>query len=386
MLIEKNKKIIYPLILVAAIFAGIYSYSFLISKAELAEIFILSPGSETVNGVVKISAKTVGTSDSVEFILKNEQNETIKEMLAYPEENEWVYYLNSLELVDGAYALESIATNNKISKKNSLSIRIENGFHEDLLAYTLEKQENKTPALIVPEKQVFEKTSPINETISEAKPKQIGKAANSENKDNSKEIADAVLTALSNLYDTINNSISASSTEQTNGKVAGATNHKIDESMNQKINEPTHSSESLPQGEIKEAENKGEAANSTIPAISNESPKKENPSNQESVTENNWFRYNLKILGLENRETLKFPYTLSASCNNPLDSVEFIFDNLETEEIDYTFKSANNYGYYTYWTYKLNSGEIKKGDYLLYAKGTIDWHTYESPIIVVKVE
>lgn len=374
MFFSKDKKTIHILLLVAVIAISIYSYSYLNSKTSLSEITITNPAEKSaINGVVKISAKTSGNADSVKFKLTDEKDKTVKELLAYYENNEWVYYLNSLELLDGTYSLNATASEDTIKKENYLSLKIENGMDEDILAHKKDFGESND---IVAENTKTKELPPIENlaSMAGANNEQQPPQQNEKIKQTAtpKEIANAVFTALSNIYDTIDSNLS---TTTITGQVAGA------------FQETTKTR--------KQENSETDKTNTTIeqlnqPAQAIEQPPQQTKNDKTSPTANpaanNWFNYNLKIIGLKNREIMKFPYTLSASCNNPLDSAEFILDNLETPEIDYTFKASNNYGYYTYWTYKLNSNDIATGDYLLYAKGTIDWLSYESPIIIVGVE
>ncbi|OGF21994.1 hypothetical protein A2Y83_03210 [Candidatus Falkowbacteria bacterium RBG_13_39_14] len=403
-----RKKNAYILLLSVAILAGIKSYSYITSKTNLESIEITNPAPQsTVNGVVRIAAKIFGKAENVKFTFTDNNGEIVKEAKGYfeVEDNEWVYYLNSLDIESGTYSVIAAALSKEGEKNNSISINIANdadsiSFAKEMRERNEEKKEfdkesdslkSQTPieSLAVPELQLPE--------ISEEPPKE---------ENHPEKLAEAVVTALTNLYDEINNNLSTSTNQ---GQVAGAfqenkkTRKQENNGASDELSEvnPPSSRILLDYGEASNKAKKQENNeaiqqfsnitieqynNDEIPPTSNVDAEDKKPNDLNEPTEFNWFNYKIKIIKIENHETLKLPYTLSASCNNPLDSLEFILDNLETPQIDYSFKASNNYGYYTYWTYKLGSEDIESGDYLLYAKGTIDWHSYESPMIIVRVE
>jgi len=385
------KKISY-ILCIAIFILGIQSYFYISARAKEGGITFTSPTVDNpLSDVTKISAKTIGTPQKVKFILKTKKKSAIKEANAYFEmsNKEWVYYLNSMEFSDNNYTLEAYAYYKNNIYTNTLDIIINNTEEK----YTpknnlkepvaLKKQNHKTTsssnpllAKIIPllkEKINIAPELPDNDlkiaAINEPKEKnkteenkeevkkentdtnipenivavQDTTASSSQNlelnKNKAEEIIGGVMKALSSVYDTINKELF-----------------------------PIHKDLELePQGKIAGAQ------------ITNEKQEK-------TDKPDNWFQYNLTITDVENNETIKNKKEITVKCNNPLDSVDFILNNPSTPKIDYTFSATNKFGYYTYWDYTLNTQDIKKGQYFLYAKGSIDWTTYESPMIIVNIK
>lgn len=347
------------------------------SSAKLEQINIVSPSSSAAaNGIVKLSAKFLGNPSDVSFTLKNDKDEKIKSGNGFFESDsgEWVYYLNSMEVADGKYRLTADASLSNKDFHASQDIKIDNAGESSsakLASAIIPPAVSPPPAKNKTAESPVKNGEPKKNDAQKENPPQTDKNKISDtvtqsNENLPDEILNGVIKALSGVYDAINNNLLAEnltlgypapSETAPQGKVAGATVEK----------EPEKSDKAV------------------------EEPKKQEEAEKEEVKKNGgddygWFRYDLKISNIENKEVIASEKILNAKCNNPLDSVEFILDNLDTPDIDYTFNGVNNYGYYTYWTYKLNPKDIKKGEYLLYAKGTIDWHTYESPIIVIRIE
>lgn len=361
------KKLFSILGVVILLFGGITVYHFLHSGQRLAGIAIAKPAfNSTYNGIARISAKFVGPPLSVKFIFKNDLGEVVKEAAAYFENDtqEWVYYLNSMEFANGNYVLEALGKTEYSNFRDSLAIKINNDGNSSLSSTFADAQQDQS---VQNDKASSSNDTLIilaqNEKIEEESP-QISTTNNNELISSStslvlkEDLLNGVIKALSNIYDTVNNNLNENATEnnainaqELQPKVAGATAEKNDGV-------------------------ESEMKSTTTSAIAD----------SKINSEQSWFSYNLQISNVENQEIISDEKILAADCDNPLDTVEFILDDLETPEIDYTLKAVNNYGYYTYWTYKLNPKDIAKGQYLLYAKGTIDWHTYESPLVLVNIK
>lgn len=366
---------------------------------SLTGINIVKPAQESsVNGISRITAKTFGKASDVDFIIKNNADGSMKTVKAFFENaaNEWSYYLNSMEIANGGYTIEALAHNGNLQFQDATKIKIENDGNDapasniltkknDEIFITEEKKEPEKIEIKQEEKVITETAaSTIGESAASAITEE--KAATTEaNSQNQTQILNAVVKALSNIYDTINNNLIASENGEQiaqlpipEGKVAGTTEKKVIKK------------EDLPVKIIKNYIGEQSITahpDSTMAQTPNDKTADDKKTDiTEKAEGNNWFKYDLKLNGIENGEKISNEKMLSASCNNPLDSVVFIIDNLNTPEIDYKFNALNNYGYYTYWTYKLNPKDIKKGEYLLYARGTIDWQNYESPMIIVEIE
>lgn len=394
MFINRRKKILYSVLLVAVIAAGIKSYAYIKTENGLTGVNIVKPAQEesSINGIAKISAKTFGKASNVDFIIKNNTDGSMKTVKAFFENatNEWCYYLNSMEIVNGNYTIKTFAHNGNLQFQDAAKIKIENDGNGAPAPSILTKKNNEA---VITEKKSEEKKE--QEKIEMGKTEQaIAEIATSSNEsaanaqatttEANTQILNAVVKALSNIYDTINNNLAASETGEPEtqaileGKVAGTSDKKIIRK------------EDLPVKIIKNYTGEQSITSRPDPSMQQTPDDKKADEQKENITEkteeNNWFKYDLKLSGIENGKKISNEKMLSASCNNPLDSVIFIIDNLETPEIDYKFDALNNYGYYTYWTYKINPKDIKKGEYLLYARGTIDWYNYESPMIIISVE
>ncbi|MFH0856402.1 MAG: hypothetical protein V1860_00705 [bacterium] len=367
------KKTILSLFIIIFIALSAKFYFSKNSSEKIERLSIINPSSSAkTNGIIKLSAKFIGKPSNIGFAIKNSKDEIVKSGNGYYEydSDEWVYYLNSLEIENGGYKMEARALS---SNRNFLAvqdIKIDNaGYSPEKLATVA-----KTPAISEPNAPAAKNEEPKslvkteepqkNEVQKENTPAVIS-AAPQENQGSKDEIINGVVKALSNLYDAINKNLLAEDEDdlaalppkvEQQGKVAGTSVEKAPPETSEVVNEP---------------EKNGD-----------EEKKEEKPND----IDYGWFKYELKINDIENNELVKSEKMLNAKCNNPLDSLIFILDNLDTPEIDYTFNGENNYGYYTYWTYKLNPKNIKKGEYLLYAKGSIDWHSYESPMIVIRIE
>lgn len=373
----KKSLLLFFIIVFMAGMTKFYFHADAIDKLE--RISIISPSSSaSANGIIKLSAKFVGKPSNVKFTVKNERNEKIKSVNAFSEfdSGEWVYYLNSMELENGDYKLETYASSSDKSFSASQDIKIYNAGVSSSSKLTAAVNPPAAPRPTVPQEENKIADSPSNtpaeprkdleaeiENRRETPENKIPDDAARKNERLPDEILNGVVKALSGVYDAINGNLLASNlnfeppaqSETPQGKIAGATARKEPEKVAE-VNKETRKSEEAKKEEKKNTDDYG------------------------------WFKYDLKISNIENNEIITSEKLLNAKCNNPLDSVEFILDNLNTPDIDYTFNGVNNYGYYTYWTYKINPRDLKKGEYLLYAKGAIDWHTYESPIIVIKIE
>lgn len=391
MLASRLKKII-PFFLLLIIFCIIKCCSYFKSTSSIPSLKITSPSlNSSCNGIIRIAAKTADKSNTVNFILKKENNnETIAAFKPYFESDvgEWAYYWNTAGVENGNYIFEAKILDRDSNPRNitNRSFIIQNDI-ESALANAAGKNTTSIPAFEespkIADEQLETSHPEINTAQKQTKIIEPNNGIESLNGEQEKILA-GVLKALDKIYSVISDRIGIAEEIEIKGQVAGATS--------QEDNSPACGAE-VSESQIPEA-----AIKDAISSSSSETVMKKISGGQEiasttidiadenSADEHNWFRYDLKIISHENKEKISGIATLSAGCNNPLDSVAFIFDNLETKDIDYSFKAENNYGYYTHWAYKLNTADIKKGDYLLYAKGLVDWYTYESPMIIVKID
>jgi len=412
----KYKKIILSMMAVVIILGGVKSYFYLISANKLTGVVLTNPVVDSdVNGIIRLSAKTEGQANLVRFVIKKENENKIKTSDAYfePDVKEWAYYWNTLGLKNGHYLIESYAFDKKRSYQASANITIQNDVEDDSIEFVDIANEKNAPEKLPKIQERTEDTKNINSPNAVSKDDDEQKLVNDKisvpaetvNKEN---ILSGIFKALDQIYYVLNDTtldISASN----EGKVAGESitkptdNNGASELQNPELKTINVAEASV---DLQHSEESPEQATYCVPplaslaevateveAVAQESQNSDNGQRRQTDTalsqdteSNNWFKYNLKITSHENKDAISKKTTLTASCNNPLDSVEFIMDSLETDELDYSFKAVNNYGYYTYWTYQIEPENIKKGEYLLYAKGFIDWYTYESPIIIVAVE
>lgn len=373
-------KTIFLIIIIIVAVLGAKSYSYINSYSKLSDIIIINPNhNSNLSGIVKISAKTIGAPSNLFFALKKSSGEQIAQVKAYfePASREWVYYWNTIEAEDGDYKIEVWAYDKEKKYLRDLDIKIsnhhkikrnaqENTFSPEKETAMLEpsilknKKEDNNSSSENNSKNITATQTPENTMLSQVKDIESSTLPTSAGNGKDEKILLGVIKALSNIYDNIETNLTPTSSSQV-------------------IYNPEKNENPIkPSGIVA-----GESVEKNITTTTATQVKEKTAG---SIEGNNWFKYNIKITSHEDKDIISSKTSLSALSNNPLDSLDFIFDNPDTSEIDYTFRALNNYGYYTYWTYMLDPKILPQGEYFVSAKGSIDGHIYQSPLITLSIK